>query len=114
MEESMIHFEIPYRDGNANKNDFPHQVELMLVLIKPFDHTKICFIDNHNHRVKDLQGDKWIDHDYYKSCFLISTKRNHNARQLLTMIKGDSAIIAFLNKTVTFLWVIFGWKMKSL
>jgi hypothetical protein len=112
MEESTVRFEIPYKDGHANKDDFQRHVEILRVLIKWFDDTKICLVDNRNHRVKNLKGEKWMDHDYYKSRFNIhheETQRKtviaHRIRskKSLTMIKGDSTVITFLKKTKTFL-----------
>ncbi len=118
MTEHTIRYEIPYKKGQANKDDFKQHVKLMITISKVFDETELRITDNKNQRVKNFEEPKWLDAAYFQSHFTVHIDEKQRrtviahrirSKKSIPNIKGESTVIAFLKSSNTFLRAHF-WK----
>ena len=112
MTESVIRFEIPYRNRHPKDDDIKIYVELMRLLSSSFDDMELRLYDNKNQKIKDLANIKWHDKKYHASHFTThkdtgqrKTVIAHRIRSIkpLSTLKGKPVVIEFLKKTNLFL-----------
>jgi hypothetical protein len=122
MDDSIIRYEIPYRNGHANDDDFKLHSQLLQVLTKVYDDTELRIYDNKSNRIKEFTGEKWMDQSYHGSHFNYYDDTVHRktviAHRILSQkpiasLKGDSKVLAFLKKSNTYLRAHF-WKEDEL
>jgi hypothetical protein len=122
MEESILRFEIPYRNGHASNEDFKLHSKLLQLLLKAYDDTELRIYDNRNQRISEVAGDKWFDQEYHESHFKTYDDDLHRktciahrilAKKPLAQLKREPTILAFLKKSKTYLRAHF-WKEDEL
>jgi hypothetical protein len=122
MEESILRFEIPYRNGHVSDDDFKLHSKLLQLLSAAYDEKELRIYDNLNQHINEVVGDKWSDKDYYESHYSLFDDVLHRktsiahrilSKKPLASMKRKQSIIAFLKKTNTFLRAHF-WKEDKL
>jgi hypothetical protein len=122
MTESIIRYEIPYRQGHAADDDFKLHAQLLKVLTAVHDDSDLRIYDNKSQRIKDFAAEKWLDKPYHSSHFNYFDDTAHRktviahrirSKKPISTLKGDPQIISFLKKTNTYLRAHF-WKEDEL
>jgi hypothetical protein len=122
MVESFIRFEIPYRNGHTNDDDFKLHSKLLQLFTAAFDDTEICIYDNKHQRIKDFAREKWNDQAYHKSHYTLYDDAMHRktsiahrilSKKPLSNLKREPTILAFLKQSKTYLCAHF-WKEDEL
>lgn len=118
LTEHTIRFEIPFNQGDENKDAFQLHAKLLAVISKSVDKTDLRIINNKNKRVQAFDEPKWMDKTYHKSHFTVHVDSKQQrtiichrirSKKGIPGIKGESSVINFLKNTKTFLRAHF-WK----
>jgi hypothetical protein len=122
MNETVLRFEIPYRNGQADDADTKLHAQLLQLLTTAYDETELRIFNNKNKRITDFQEEKWQNNEYYKSHFgthvdtsgrkTVVAHRIRSTKNIGT-IKGEPTIIRFLKQTNTYIRAHY-WKEDEL
>jgi hypothetical protein len=66
-----IRYEIPYRKGQANDDNFKLYVKLLIAITNTFDKATVRIYDNQNNRIQTFKEPKWQDKEYFEDHFNI-------------------------------------------
>jgi hypothetical protein len=122
MNETVLRFEIPYRNGHTDAADTNLHAQLLQLLTTMYDKTELLIFNNKNKRIKDFQEEKWKNSDYYNSHFGVhddtSGRKTVVAHRICSTknigtLKGEPTIIRFLKQTNTYIRAHY-WKEDEL
>jgi hypothetical protein len=71
----MLRYEVPYRNGKSDPDNFKQRVQLLSSMTKAFDKSNLRIYDNQNQPVKSCEASKWLNKEYYDDHFTIHEAR---------------------------------------
>jgi hypothetical protein len=118
MTDLNLRYEIPYRKGSKDDNDYELHIQLLIALTTAFNKMTLRIYDNQNQRVKSFSDAKWQNKDYYDTHFNthedISQRKTvivHRvmSKKTISVLKNDPNTIKHLKRSTTYLRAHF-WK----
>jgi hypothetical protein len=118
MTDLLLRYEIPYRNGKSDPNDYKLHVQLLTALAKALDKSHLRVYDNQNQRVKSFDAPKWVNHEYHADHFTTHDDPSQRktiivhsvmSKQSISAMKNDPSVIKLLEQTTTYLRAHF-WK----
>jgi hypothetical protein len=112
MMDLNVRYEISFRNGHSNDDDFKLHVKLLLAMTQAFDKSTLRIYNNKNKRVKSFAEPKWQDKEYFNDHFTIHTVESQRktlivhrimTNKSISAIKTDTAVIKHLKKTNMYL-----------
>jgi hypothetical protein len=118
MNDINIRYEIPFRKGSANEDDFKLYVKLLIVITTAFDKSSVRIYDNNNNRIRNFKEPKWQNQEYFKDHFHVHVETNQRksvivhrimTKKTISEIKNEPTVIQQLKASTTYLRAHF-WK----
>jgi hypothetical protein len=112
MTDLNIRYEIPFRKGQANDDDFKLYVKILHAITTAFDKSTVRIYDNENARIRSFKEPKWQDKDYFDDHFKIhvvpSQRKSVIVHRIMTKktiseIKNEPSVIQLLKASSTYL-----------
>jgi hypothetical protein len=112
MMDLMLRYEIPYRNGSAEPENFKQHVNLLIALTKAFDKSSLRIYNNKNERVKSFDLPKWRNKEYFEDHFTLyddpsqrKTLLVHRvmSKNTISTMKNDPKVITHLKQTNSYL-----------
>jgi hypothetical protein len=121
MTDINIRYEIPYRKGTANADDFKQHVQLLIAITTAYDKSTIRIYDNQNNRIRSFNEPKWNNKEYFEDHFTIHDETSQRksvivhrmmTKKTISEIKNEPTILQHLKTSSTYLRGHF-WKQDE-
>jgi hypothetical protein len=112
MTDLNIRYEIPFRKGQSNDEDYKQHVKLLIAITTNFDKSMIRIYDNKNIRVKSFEEPKWQNKEYFEDHFTIHVAETQRktvivhrvmSKKTIADIKNEPSVSKHLKKSSTYL-----------
>jgi hypothetical protein len=92
MTDINICYEIPYRKGTANDDDFKHHVTLLIAITTAFNKSTVRIYNNQNNRIRSFTEPKWQDMEYFEDYFTIHAETSQQKSVIVHRIMTKKTI----------------------
>jgi hypothetical protein len=93
MMDLNIYYELPYRNGQSDHDDFKKHVQLLIAMTKLFDKSTLRIYDNKNKCIKSFAEPKWLKNkEYFEDHFNLQDDSSQRKTLLVHCVMTKNTI----------------------